>query len=103
MTKTNEFWWHNFINGNQDSQFIVQDAEYCLNVAKMLAEAVTTKAIELTGGDTQPSLTIWDILNEESYKEVCSKYGLKPDDFVLELEDENQEVPNGTENDKTNT
>ena len=90
--KTNEFWWHNFIDGNQDPQLIIQDAEYCLSIAKMLAEAVTKRAIELTGGDSQPSLTMWDVLDEELYEEVCSKYELKPDEFVIEFEDEDEEA-----------
>ena len=90
--KTNEFWWHNFIDGNQDPQLIIKDAEYCLDVAKMLAEAVAEGAIELTGGDSQPSLTRWDVLDEESYKELCSIYNLKPDDFAFEFEDEEAHI-----------
>lgn len=101
--KTNEFWWHNFIDGNQDPQLIVQDAEYCLSVARMLAEAVTTGAIELAGGDSQPSLTRWDILNEESYKEVCSIYGLKSDDFAFEFEGEEEEAHIGTDSSRSNS
>ena len=88
MTKIGEFWWHNAIDGNRDAQSIKVDAEYCLDVAKMLDEAVNSKAIVLTGGDSQPSLTRWDVLNEGVYKEVCIKHELEPGDFEFEFEDD---------------
>lgn len=91
MAKYNDFWWHNAIDGNQNAEDIKKDARCCLDVASMLAECVEVKAITLTGGDSSPSLTRWDVLDAEAYKVICEKHGFKPKDFGLEIEDEDEE------------
>lgn len=91
VTKINDFWWHNAINGNRDAEGIMKDAEHCLRVALLLVKCVEAEAIVLTGGDSSPSLTRWDVLNVEAYAKLCTEHGFEPEDFESELEDESED------------
>ena len=88
MIKTNEFWWHNYIDGAASTGEIKRQAEYCLMLAFMLDEAVKAGVIKITNSDSSPSLTAWDVLDEEVYGEICKKRGLSPGDFVTEFDEE---------------
>ena len=44
--------------------------------------------IEVTDGNSQPSLTRWDVLDEAAYKRLCEKHSLGPKGFVVETEEE---------------
>jgi len=81
-TMTHEMYWHNFIPGSGTTEEMVSTADYCLKVANIL---------EITESDSSPSLTLWDVLDEEKYKELCAKYNIDPEELVMEFEDENEE------------
>ena len=88
MIKTNEFWWHNAIDGSASTDEIKRQAEHCLWIALMLSEAVKVDVIKITNSDSSPSLTMWDVLDEGTYSEICKKHGLSPEDFVLGFNEE---------------
>ena len=81
-------WWHNYIDGSVPTNKIKGQAEYCLWVALMLDEGVRSNVLKVTSSDSQPSLTRWDVLDDEAYKKLCEKHGLSSEDFVFEFDDE---------------
>jgi len=87
--KTHEIYWHNFIPGSGTTEEIVSAADYCLKVANILKEGEESKVLAITGSDSSPSLTMWDVLDEEKYKELCKKHGVDPEELVMEWEDDN--------------
>ena len=90
MIIEHEFIWHNYIDGSASTEEMKRQAEYCFWVAFMLDDAVRANVIRITNSDSQPSLTAWDVLDDEAYGELCKKRGLNPDDFVMEFEEEEE-------------
>ena len=90
-TMTHEMYWHNFIPGSGTTEEMVSTADYCLKVANILKDGEEAKILEITESDSSPSLTLWDVLDEEKYKELCAKYNIDPEELVMEFEDENEE------------
>jgi len=86
MIRTYEFIWHNCIDGSASTEEIKKQAEHCLWVALMLDEGVKSRVIKITNSDSSPSLTFWEVLDDEAYRKLCEKRGLSPEDFVIEHE-----------------
>jgi hypothetical protein len=83
MSAVNEFLWHNAIDGSSEINNIVEQAEFCLSIAKMLKEGVEQNIIAISGSDSQPSLTMWDVVDHDKYEEICKTHELDPDDFAV--------------------
>ena len=80
----NEFWWHNYVDGSASTEEIKRQAERCYLLALVLDAGVKTGILKIVDGESQPSLTRWDVLDEEAYVKLCEKCGLVPADFAVE-------------------
>jgi len=83
--------WHNFINGEGPCSEIREQAECCVNVARVLEEGETDGILEITSSEVSPSMTKWEALDSEKYKELCEKHGVNPEDFSYEEDDDDDE------------
>lgn len=82
-------WYHNWVDGRAPLEKQLAQAEYLVKAIKGLIRLERQGAIEITEGDSHPSIVRWDVKDEDAYKEAQEEFDL-PDPIVWEEEDEPQ-------------